>query len=101
MIKTGKFLLIVWGLLFLAIFATADQIYALKAGRLIDGQNAEVRRDVIIVIQGNKITAIGEKAAVPKDAVLVDLSDKTLPSPSSSSKRRGWWMTRCACTCTR
>jgi imidazolonepropionase-like amidohydrolase len=78
MIKTGKFLLIVWGLLFLAIFATADQIYALKAGRLIDGQNAEVRRDVIIVIQGNKITAIGEKAAVPKDAVLVDLSDKTV-----------------------
>jgi imidazolonepropionase-like amidohydrolase len=70
--------LIVWGLFILAIFATADQIYALKAGRLIDGQNSEVRRDVIVVIQGNKITAIGEKAAVPKDAVLVDLSDKTV-----------------------
>jgi imidazolonepropionase-like amidohydrolase len=76
--KTGKCLLIVWSLFFLAIFATADQIYALKAGRLIDGQNAGVRRDVIVVIQGNKITAIGEKAAVPKDAVLVDLSDKTV-----------------------
>ena len=76
--KTGKCLLIVAGLFFVAIFAAADQIYALKAGRLIDGQNAEVRRDVIIVIQGNEITAIGEKAAVPKDAVLVDLSDKTV-----------------------
>jgi len=76
--KTGKCLLIVGGLFFVAIFAAADQIYALKAGRLIDGQNAEVRRDVIIVIQGNEITAIGEKAAVPKDAVLVDLSDKTV-----------------------
>ncbi len=76
--KTGRCFLIVWGLFFLAVFAPADQIYALKAGRLIDGQNAEVRRDVIIVIQGNKITAIGEKAAVPKDAVLVDLSDKTV-----------------------
>jgi imidazolonepropionase-like amidohydrolase len=76
--NTGKCLLIVWSFFFLAIFATADQIYALKAGRLIAGQNAEVRRDVIIVIQGNKITAIGEKAAAPKDAVLVDLSDKTV-----------------------
>jgi len=76
--KTGKCLLIVWSLFFLAIFAAADQIYALKAGRLIDGQNAEVRRDVIIVIQGNKIMAIGEKAAVPKDAVILDLSDKTV-----------------------
>jgi imidazolonepropionase-like amidohydrolase len=76
--KAGKYLLIVWSLFFLAVIATADQIYALKAGRLIDGQNTEVRRDVIIVIQGNKITAIGEKAAVPKDAVLVDLSDKTV-----------------------
>ena len=76
--KAGTGLLILWGLLFLAAFATADQTYALKAGRLIDGRNAEVRRDVIIVVQGNKITAIGEKAAVPKDAVLVDLSDKTV-----------------------
>ena len=76
--KAGKCLLIVLCLFFLAVFATADQTYALKAGRLIDGRNAEVRRDVIIVIQGNKIAAIGEKAAVPKDAVLVDLSDKTV-----------------------
>jgi len=76
--RTKKGLLAVLNLLFLAGFAAADQIYALKAGRLIDGQNAEVRRDVIIVIQGNKITAIGEKAAVPKDAVLIDLSDKTV-----------------------
>ena len=76
--KTGKCLLIVWSLFFLAIFAAADQIYALKAGRLIDGQNAGICRDVVIVIQGDKITAIGEKASFPKDAVLVDLSDKTV-----------------------
>jgi imidazolonepropionase-like amidohydrolase len=76
--KFGKCLSIVWSLFFLAVLATADQVYALKAGRLIDGQNSEVRRDVIIVIQGNKITAISEKAAVPKDAILVDLSDRTV-----------------------
>jgi imidazolonepropionase-like amidohydrolase len=76
--RTKKCLWVVWNLFLLAGFVTADQIYALKAGRLIDGQNAEVRRDLIIVIQGNKITAIGEKAAVPKDAVLLDLSDKTV-----------------------
>jgi imidazolonepropionase-like amidohydrolase len=76
--RFSKCLSIVWSLFFLATFATADQIYALKAGRLVDGQSSEVRRGVIIVIQGNKITAIGEKAAVPKDAVILDLSDKTV-----------------------
>ena len=78
MSKTGKCLLIVWGLFLSAIVATADQTYVIKAGRLIDGQNAQVRRDVTIVVQGNKIAVIGEKAAIPKDAVVLDLSDKTV-----------------------
>jgi imidazolonepropionase-like amidohydrolase len=78
MSKTGKCLLILWGLFFLAILASADQTYAIKAGRLIDGQSNQVRQNVIIVVQGNKITALGENAAIPKEAVIIDLSDKTV-----------------------
>jgi imidazolonepropionase-like amidohydrolase len=78
MIKTGKRLLGLVGLFILAVSASADQTYAIKAGRLIDGQSAEIRTNVIIIIQGNKITAVDEKAPIPKDAVILDLSDKTV-----------------------
>jgi imidazolonepropionase-like amidohydrolase len=78
MSKTGKCRLILGGLFLLAIVASADQTYVIKVGRLIDGQSAEMRRNVNINIQGNKITALGENAAIPKDAVIVDLSDKTV-----------------------
>jgi imidazolonepropionase-like amidohydrolase len=78
MSKTGKCFLILGGLHILAIVASADQTYVIKAGRLIDGQSAEIRRNVDIIVQGNKITALGENAAILKDAVLIDLSDKTV-----------------------
>jgi imidazolonepropionase-like amidohydrolase len=78
MSKTGKCLLILTGLFFLTASGSADQAYAIKAGRLIDGQSAAAQTNVIVIVQGNKITAIGEKVAVPKGAVLVDLSDKTV-----------------------
>jgi len=78
MYKTNKCLFILIALFLFSIFASSGQTYAIKAGRLIDGQSAEIRRNVIIVIQGNKITALDEKAAIPKDAVLLDFSDKTV-----------------------
>jgi imidazolonepropionase-like amidohydrolase len=78
MSKTGKCFSILGWLFILAIVASADQTYVIKAGRLIDGQSAEMRRNVNIIIQGNKISALGENAAIPKDAVLIDLSDKTV-----------------------
>jgi len=78
MSKTRKCLLVLVGLFFLVVSASADQPYVIKAGRLIDGQSVEIRTNVLIVVRGNKITAIGEKAVVPKDAVLIDLGDKTV-----------------------
>ena len=53
-------------------------MYVIKAGRLIDGKSAEILRNVIVVVQGNKITALGQNVDIPKDAVLLDLSDKTV-----------------------
>jgi len=73
-----KFFLIASAIFFLYVSASPGQTYVIKAGRLIDGQSAEIRRDVVIVVQGNKITALDEKAAIPKEAVLLDFSDKTV-----------------------
>lgn len=78
MMKTRMGLAILAGLLFLAVFAAADQAYVIKAGRLVDGQGAVARTNVMIVVQGNKITAVGDKADIPQGAVVLDLSDKTV-----------------------
>ena len=76
--RTSKYFLILSALLFLCPSASPNQTYVIKAGRLIDGQSAEIRRNVIIVVQGNKITALGEKAAIPEGVAILDLSDKTV-----------------------
>jgi len=76
--KISKNLFILVALFLFPISAFSTQTYVIKAGRLIDGQSAEIRRDVIVLVQGNKITALGEHADIPKDAVLLDLSNKTV-----------------------
>ncbi|MGB7295316.1 MAG: amidohydrolase family protein [Candidatus Aminicenantales bacterium] len=78
MLKTCHRLIIVVAFLLLPVSGSSDQTYAIKAGRLIDGQSDQVRRNVIIIVQGNKITALDEKAAIPEDASVIDLSDKTV-----------------------
>jgi imidazolonepropionase-like amidohydrolase len=76
--KLGAVSLILVPLCLLSLSATTDQVYAIKAGRLIDGRSAEARANVVLVVQGNTIIALGEKAAIPKGAVLIDLGDKTV-----------------------
>jgi len=76
--KISKNLLILVALLLFPISASPNQTYVIKAGRLIDGKSAEILRNVIVVVQGNKITALGQNVDIPKDAVLLDLSDKTV-----------------------
>jgi imidazolonepropionase-like amidohydrolase len=76
--KTGTILLILAGLMLLAASASPGETYAIKAGRLIDGRSDQVRQNVIIVVQGNTIVALDEKAVIPKDAEILDLSDKTV-----------------------
>lgn len=76
--KISKNLLILVALFLFPISASSNQTYVIKAGRLIDGKSAEILRNVIVVVQGNKITALGQNVDIPKDAVLLDFSDKTV-----------------------
>jgi imidazolonepropionase-like amidohydrolase len=60
--------------------ADAPKLVVIKAGRLIDVNAAAVRTDQVIVIEGEKIKAVGPAAttAIPAGAKLIDLSDKTV-----------------------
>jgi imidazolonepropionase-like amidohydrolase len=50
----------------------------IKAGRLIDPKTGAVINNASILIEGDKITAVGQEAAVPAGAEVIDLKDKTV-----------------------
>ena len=58
------------------------QTIAIRAARLIngknDGKNDVAIRDAIILVDGEKITAVGSGLTIPKNAVVIDLGDVTL-----------------------
>ena len=53
-------------------------VFAIRAGTLIDGSGAAPVKNAVIVIQGDRITAVGANVAVPTGATVVDLSTETL-----------------------
>ena len=53
-------------------------VTAIRAGVLIDGTGAAPVRNAIILVQGERITAVGPGIAIPKGAKVVDLSGETV-----------------------
>jgi len=51
---------------------------AVKAGRLIDTKTGAVTNNSIILIEGDKITAVGPNVTVPAEVEVIDLKDKTV-----------------------
>ena len=55
--------------------SAAQQVIAIRAGRLVDVERGEVRRDQLIVVQGERITAIQPGSSrPPAGARVIDLS---------------------------
>jgi imidazolonepropionase-like amidohydrolase len=71
--------LVVAGTAASAAFA-ADQFVAIRAGKLVDVAKGAVLTDQTIVIDGERITAVGPtgSVAVPANAQLIDLSGSTV-----------------------
>ena len=68
-------------LLFVTLSATAQTaapIIAIKAGRLIDPETATVTTNQIILIEGERIKAVGGNLAIPTGATIIDLSKLTV-----------------------
>jgi imidazolonepropionase-like amidohydrolase len=51
---------------------------AIKAGRLIDTKTGAVTNNSFILIEGDKITAVGPDVTVPAEVEVIDLKDKTV-----------------------
>jgi len=64
-------------LLFIGSIASA-QITAVRAGRLIDPDSGTVLTDQIVLIDGDKIQAVGKNLNIPAGARIIDLPDKTV-----------------------
>ena len=67
---------IIAALLLLSFVAKAQEIKAIKCGKLLDVKSGKYIENAIIIIKGNKIEAVGKNIKIPKGAKVIDLSDK-------------------------
>ena len=51
---------------------------AIRAGRLIDGQGGEPMTDAVILVENDRITAVGRGLAIPAGAKVIDLGRSTV-----------------------
>lgn len=59
--------------------ASAQELTAIRAGRLVDVERGEVRRDQVILVRGERIEAVqAASARIPAGARVVDLSRHTV-----------------------
>jgi imidazolonepropionase-like amidohydrolase len=68
-------------LVFFTVFAmaqTAAPTIAIKAGRLIDPETATVTTNQVILIEGERIKAVGANLTIPTGATIIDLSKLTV-----------------------
>jgi imidazolonepropionase-like amidohydrolase len=78
--RTGMFCLLLVVLL-VGVAAVQSQpapITAIKAGRLIDPETGTAATNQVILIDGEKIKAVGPNLAIPAGAVVIDLSKLTV-----------------------
>lgn len=54
------------------------QITAIKAGRLIDPETATVTTNQVILVEGERIRAVGPNLSIPAGATVIDLSKLTV-----------------------
>ena len=72
-----KIIFMYWILVFITVSATAQTaapITAIKAGRLIDPETGTATNNQIILIEGERIKAVGGNLAIPTGATVIDLS---------------------------
>jgi imidazolonepropionase-like amidohydrolase len=49
----------------------------LRCGRLIDGRTDAVHSNAVVLVEGERIQAVGTSLAIPRDATMVDLGSST------------------------
>src|SRR5258706_7790044 len=68
--------------LLISVIALAQQpapnLVAIKAGRVLDVRTGQIINNAFILIEGDRITAVGPNVTVPAGVEVIDLKDKTL-----------------------
>ncbi len=54
------------------------QLTAIRCGKLIDGKNDQPLLNKAIIVEGNTIKEIVEQPAIPRNATIIDLNNKTV-----------------------
>jgi imidazolonepropionase-like amidohydrolase len=68
----------VFGFLLALASSSEAQLTALKAGRLIDGRGGEPIVRATVLVEGDRIRAVGTDLPVPPGAIVIDLGSATL-----------------------
>ena len=75
--RNGSCLLLVLIVCVIAANSSAQTI-AIRAGRLIDGYSDRSFENVTVLVEKNKIVSLGKDLAVPANATIVDLGNRTI-----------------------
>ncbi len=59
-------------------FAQAPKVIAIKAGRVLDVRTGQMLNNAFILIEGERITAVGASVTVPAGAEVIDLKTMTV-----------------------
>jgi imidazolonepropionase-like amidohydrolase len=76
--RIGSCVVALWALVGPAAAQQPAPITAIRAGTLIDGTGAAPVKSAVILIQGERITAVGATVAIPRGAAVIDLSAYTV-----------------------
>lgn len=76
--RVASALLLAGSLLTLPVLAADPEVIALKAARLIDVESGKWIDAPVVIIEGERIKAVGSRLAVPQGARVIDLGERTL-----------------------
>src|SRR5689334_15325942 len=51
---------------------------AIRAARMLDVGRGQLINDAVIIVEGDHITAVGSRLAIPQGARVIDLGDETI-----------------------
>src|SRR5437764_2275235 len=57
---------------------TRAALLALRAARMFDPTSGQTLKDAVIIVEGDKVAAVGAGLSIPRDAKVIDLGDVTV-----------------------
>ncbi|MDZ7643538.1 MAG: amidohydrolase family protein [Woeseiaceae bacterium] len=76
--RYAPYCMLVAVLLALQFAGGAHAATALVADRLIDGRSSTLRTDAVVLVEDDRIVAVGDRSIIPSGADVVELGDSTL-----------------------